>query len=114
MPLEFYKATRENSAELFLAAAHAMLDGVDCSDESCNLAFMTCIPKDADGEMDDGTKVFAPGSTRPISVVDIANRIQVAECRRRSSATRLRYALTFFLWCQASPELSLMIHNHHS
>ena len=46
--------------------------------DDSNYAILCCIPKAPDELSDDGTPVFRAGSTRPISIVDAANRIVAA------------------------------------
>ena len=75
IPFEFFKEMKEMAAQLLLAAANALLDGAELPDDDFNFAFMIYIPKAQDGELEDGTKVYTPGSTRPISIVDACNRL---------------------------------------
>ena len=61
--------------ELLLAAADAILDGEELPDDDFNFSFMICIPNAQGGELEDGTKVYTPGNTRPIYIVDACNRL---------------------------------------
>jgi hypothetical protein len=75
VPFEIYRALGEEGVELFLEIANAMLDGKADIGEDFNVALMVCIPKGADGFLDNGTPYYGPGGTRPISIVDASNRI---------------------------------------
>jgi hypothetical protein len=75
VPFEIYRAMGEDAVELFCEMANAMLDGTAEPDDDFNVALMVCIPKAADGFLDDSTPYFKPGGTRPISIVDASNRI---------------------------------------
>jgi len=75
VPFECYKAARDLAAEVFFEVATSMINGEEIPDESFNHAFMICLPKDHECVNSDGTRVYAPSCTRPISIVDTANRI---------------------------------------
>ena len=75
IPFEVYKQMGEMGVDLFWEVANAMLDGLELPGEDFNLALMVCIPKCADGLLEDNMPYYAPGGTRPISIVDSANRI---------------------------------------
>ena len=75
VPFEVYKKAGECAVELFCDLATAMLDGVDFPGECFNLAYMVCIPKTADGHLEDATPFYSAASTRPISIVDASNRL---------------------------------------
>ena len=75
VPFEVYRSLGEVAVELFWEAANAMLDGVAIPDGDFKLALMVCIPKSADGALEDNTPFFSPSGTRPISIVDASNRI---------------------------------------
>ena len=75
IPFEVYKNAGSAVVDLFLEVACAMLDGTDTPEEHFNLAFMICTPKKHVSQLDDGTQVFNASGTRPLSIVDCANRI---------------------------------------
>ena len=64
--------------DIFLRVAHSMLDDETDLGDGFNQAFLCCIPKSADETTCNGHAVFTAGSTRPISIVDAANRILAA------------------------------------
>ena len=72
---EVYRALGDVAVELFWEVANAMLDGSAIPDKDFNLALMVCIPKCADGFLDDNTPLYSAGGTRPISIVDASSRI---------------------------------------
>jgi hypothetical protein len=77
IPFEVFKRSLSISVELFYDVANAMLDG-DKPGDDFNLAYMICIPKAPDGKLEDGTSCYAAAGTRPLSIVDAANRILAA------------------------------------
>ena len=100
VPFAVYKAAGEVAVTLFLEAALAMLDGNSPHDENFNLAFMVCIPKKAESYLADMTPVYSAAGTRPISIVDAANRILASIfCKVLETAvgTRLNYFQKGFL-----------------
>ena len=70
VPFECYKAVRGLAAEVFLDVAISMINGTEIPNESFNHAIMICLPKDHESVNSDGTKVYSPSGTRPISIVD--------------------------------------------
>lgn len=75
IPFEVYRAVGEDAVELFWDIANRMLDGTATPDDDFNLALMVCLPKAVDGTLDDNSPYFSAGGTRPLSIVDAANRI---------------------------------------
>ena len=75
VPFEVYRAMGEAAVELFWEAANAMLDGSVTPGDDFNLAKMVCLPKAADGLLEDSTPFYTPSGTRPLSIVDASNRI---------------------------------------
>ena len=75
IPFEVYKLMGDPAVELFLELANSMLDQNDDPGEDFNLAYMVCISKGDEGTSVDGVPYCSPGGTRPISIVDAANRI---------------------------------------
>jgi hypothetical protein len=75
VPFEVYRAMGDAAVELFWETANAMLDGSVTPGEDFNLANMVCLPKAADGLLEDSTPFYTPSGTRPLSIVDASNRI---------------------------------------
>jgi hypothetical protein len=75
IPFDVYKMMGPIAVELFLEVANAMLDQTECPDDDFNLAYMVFIAKGAEGVNEEGVSFCSPGGTRPISIVDCANRI---------------------------------------
>ena len=73
-----YAPLKNLAPAIFLRVVNGMLDGQTTFDEAFNHAFLCCIPKSSDEQDDTGTPVYTAGSTRPISIVDAANRIIAA------------------------------------
>jgi hypothetical protein len=73
-----YMPLRNLAPEVFLRVVNGMLDGQTTFDDAFNHAFLCCIPKSSDEQVDGGTPVYTAGNTRPISIVDAANRIIAA------------------------------------
>ena len=73
-----YAALGKLAPGIFLRIVTEMLDGTATFDDAFNQAFLCCIPKTADEVDNSGTPVFSASSTRPISIVDAANRIIAA------------------------------------
>ena len=75
IPFEVYKLMGPIAVELFLEIANSMLDQSDVPREDFNLAYMVCISKGDDGMTEDAVPYCSASGTRPISIVDAANRI---------------------------------------
>ena len=73
-----YAPLRNLAPAIFLRVVNGMFDGQTTFDEAFNHAFLCCIPKSSDEQDDKGTPVYTAGNTRPISIVDAANRIIAA------------------------------------
>jgi hypothetical protein len=71
----FYKHLNNIASDVFLEVVNNIIDGGGRISEEFNLAFLCCIPKVPGGLTTDGIPIFTAGSTRPISIVDAANRI---------------------------------------
>ena len=65
--IDIYKSLDTLAVDLIHEIANAMLDGTDIPDDEVNLAFMVCIPKEPDQQLNDGTSVYKPGSVSPLS-----------------------------------------------
>ena len=65
-------------------------------EEGCNfnLGLLACISKQTTGKLDDGTPYTAPEDTRPISMVDTANRLL-------ANAARIRWEQHLARWISA-------------
>ena len=100
VPFEVYRSLGEVAVDLFWEAANGMLDGVVSPDGDFNLALMVCVPKSADGVLEDSTPYFTPGGTRPLSIVDASNRILASifcEVLERRIGQRINRAQKGFL-----------------
>ena len=75
IPFDVYKMMGQTAVDLFLEVADAMMNQTDCPDDDFNLAYMVCISKGAEGLSEERVPFCSPGGTRPISIVDCANRI---------------------------------------
>eukprot|EP00973_Karenia_brevis_P011638 1575021-Karenia_brevis.AAC.1 len=73
--LGIYQKLQMLTKRPFLQAAQYLVKGGRDVGEDFNLAFLTCIAKAFEEEALDGKLVVGVGNTRPISVVDAANRI---------------------------------------
>jgi hypothetical protein len=74
----FYKQLSSISTGLFLELVNNIIDSDVKFNEDFNYAILCCIPKAPDEISSDGKSIFTAGSTRPISIVDAANRIIAA------------------------------------
>ena len=65
-------------------SAH-ILDEAYADEADCffNLGFLCCLPKQATGSTEDGANIYTPENTRPLSIVDTANRILANSARLR-------------------------------
>ena len=100
IPFEVYKCTKDISATIFADIACDMIRGRTIHYDEFNTAFMVCIPKEAEGELENGTPYFLPGNTRPISIVDAANRLLACIfkiCLERVVGERIHRAQKGFL-----------------
>ena len=78
IPSGIYKCLRNIAPSLFCEFINGIIDGTDQVDEDFNFAIMCCIPKANDDFSDDGVRIHKANATRPISIVDAANRIFAA------------------------------------
>ena len=63
---------------IFLELVNGMIDGTERVSEEFNFAIMCCIPKTSGELTSDGIAAHTADATRPISVVDAANRMLAA------------------------------------
>ena len=73
-----YKQLDGIAPDIFVELVNSIIEGNVIFGDDFNYAILCCIPKAPDELSDDGTPVFRAGSTRPISIVDAANRIVAA------------------------------------
>ena len=78
IPSSMYAQLTSIAPGIFLRVVQAMLDGTAELEETFNHAFLCCIPKAADEHSSNGHPVHTASGTRPISIVDAANRIIAA------------------------------------
>ena len=75
IPFEVYKVMGQTAVDLFLEISNSMFDQTDAPADDFNLAYMVCISKEDEGISADGMPYCSAGGTRPISIVDAANRV---------------------------------------
>ena len=93
LPYEAWKRMKDYGVETLWAAMQdlskeqsgdlleeAYRDEADCN---FNLGLLCCLPKKADGTTDTGLPIFTADSTRPLSIVDTANRLLANAARLR-------------------------------
>lgn len=61
IPYEAYRKVSGLAVELFFELTNALLDGNDILGKDFNLAYMICIPKKPDGQLDDLTPYYSAG-----------------------------------------------------
>ena len=59
--------------------------------DTYNSSLLVCLPKKAGGATADGTPVYDPDATRPLSLVNCDNRIVAAAAKRRWERTFSAY-----------------------
>ena len=101
IPYSAWKALQAYGVDCLWAAMQEMcrddvqdiLDVAYYDEESCNfnLSLLACLPKKTTGTTCDGTPFAAPEDTRPISMVDTANRLL-------ANAVRLRWEPVLGAW----------------
>ena len=75
IPCNVFQKFQELIVPIFYDMCQAMLDGNAILAEEFNYAFLICLPKGFLTRLLDNTEVYEPSGTRPLSVVDAANRI---------------------------------------
>ena len=63
---------------IFKRLVNDIIDGTVTLDDEFNYAFLCCIPKTTDERTSDGQPIHSAVGTRPLSIVDAANRIVAA------------------------------------
>ena len=78
IPTGVYMQLKEVAPDIFLQLVRDLIDGNISLDDDFNQAILCCIPKGSNDHDDNGVPIHTAAGTRPLSIVDAANRIVAA------------------------------------
>jgi endonuclease/exonuclease/phosphatase family metal-dependent hydrolase len=78
IPTGVYMKLKRVAPKIFQDLVLNLIDGSVTLNDDFNFAYLCCIPKPTDERSQSGEKIHGASSTRPLSIVDAANRIVAA------------------------------------